>query len=70
MLDESNLKKLQASHDIRVPAQIERQRWQQQVTTVEALSGHTDLEADVVVIGTGAGGAAAAYTLASQGSRC
>lgn len=67
VLDESNLKKLQASHDIRVPAQIERQRWQQQVTTVEALSGHTDLEADVVVIGSGAGGAAAAYTLASQG---
>ena len=67
VLDESNLKKLHASHDIRVPAQVERQRWQQQVTPVEALPGHTELEADVVVIGTGAGGAAAAYTLASKG---
>ncbi|MEZ5512231.1 MAG: GMC family oxidoreductase N-terminal domain-containing protein, partial [Gammaproteobacteria bacterium] len=67
VLDESNLQKLRASHDIRVPAQVERQRWQQQVTPVEALPGHTELEADVVVIGTGAGGAAAAYTLARLG---
>lgn len=52
---------------IRVPAEVERQRWQQQVTSVSELDGFTELDADVVVIGTGAGGAAAAYELACQG---
>lgn len=67
MLDETNQKKVGAHTGVRVPAQVERQRWQQQVTPVEALEGFSEWEADVVVIGTGAGGAAAAYTLASKG---
>ena len=67
VLDDANLKKVGAHPSIRVPAQVERQRWQQQVMPVEALDGSSEWEADVVVIGTGAGGAAAAYTLASRG---
>lgn len=55
------------AHNVRVPAELERQRWQQQVMTAAELDGFTELEADVVVIGTGAGGAAAAYELACQG---
>ena len=52
---------------IQVPSQIEHARWRQQVTPAAELEGFTELEADVVVIGTGAGGAAAAYELASAG---
>lgn len=67
VLDAGNQIKLGSQAGIRVPAQAERQRWQQQVTTIEDLNGYSEFEADVVVIGTGAGGAAAAYELASQG---
>ncbi len=67
VLDASNLKKVGSHNGIRVPNQIEQQRWRQQITPVDALEGHSVFEADVVVIGTGAGGAAAAYTLASRG---
>src|SRR5690606_16230640 len=42
-------------------------RWQQQVTHASEQDGEHTIEADVVVIGTGAGGAAAAYELASRG---
>lgn len=52
---------------IQVPAQTESFRWQQQVTHASELDGEHTIEADVVVIGTGAGGAAAAYELASRG---
>ncbi|HVL00507.1 MAG TPA: GMC family oxidoreductase [Dongiaceae bacterium] len=67
LLDDANLRKVGSHNGIRVPAQVERQRWQQQVTPIEDLPGSSDFEADVVVIGTGAGGAAAALTLASRG---
>lgn len=52
---------------VQVPAQTETFRWQQQVTHASALHGEQIIEADVVVVGTGAGGAAAAYELASRG---
>lgn len=66
-LDEQNARRLSLHTRLRIPSQIERQRWQQQVTTVDQLDSVTELEADVVVIGTGAGGAAAAYELARHG---
>lgn len=43
----------------------EKFRWQQQIVSFQDLEDN--LEVDVVVIGTGAGGAAAAYELASKG---
>lgn len=49
------------------PSQIERFRWQSQVTVAADLDEDQVLDADVVVIGTGAGGAAAAYELACRG---
>lgn len=52
---------------IQVPEQIETFRWQQQITRAGELEEDQTLDADVVVIGTGAGGAAAAYELASRG---
>lgn len=67
VLDDSNLKKVGSHNGIRVPRQLEQQRWRQQIMPVDALEGYSTFEADVVVIGTGAGGAAAAYTLASKG---
>lgn len=66
-LDEENARRLQLHTRLRIPSQLERQRWQQQVTPVDQLDAITELEADVVVIGTGAGGAAAAYELARHG---
>ena len=46
---------------------MERQRWQQQVMDASEFEPEEAFEVDVVVIGTGAGGAAAAYELASRG---
>lgn len=45
----------------------ERARWTQQITDGRALEEDLDLECEVVVVGTGAGGAACAYELASRG---
>src|SRR5690606_17670000 len=67
LLDDVQQQRLGSRNGIRVPAQIEQQRWHRQVTAIEDLPGSSDHEADVVVIGTGAGGAAAACTLASSG---
>ena len=45
-----------------------RERWMDKVTDGATLpAGETDLEADVVIVGTGAGGAAAAFELARRG---
>ncbi|CBL47195.1 Hypothetical protein HDN1F_36120 [gamma proteobacterium HdN1] len=67
VLDEQNQRGAGNRPSVRVPTELERQRWQQQITHVEDLEPLTELEADVVVIGTGAGGAAAAYELARAG---
>lgn len=67
LLDEQNLKRVGTHNGLRVPAEVEQHRWQSQVTTVDELEPTQTLDADVVVIGTGAGGAAAAYELASRG---
>ena len=45
----------------------ESPRWLSQVTDGREVSGDLALECEIVVIGTGAGGAAAAYELASRG---
>jgi choline dehydrogenase-like flavoprotein len=49
------------------PVRDEAPRWLAQVTDGRAVEGDLDLACEVVVIGTGAGGAAAAYELASRG---
>ncbi|MDI1302249.1 MAG: GMC family oxidoreductase [bacterium] len=67
LLDASTQAPLQLGNGIRVPAAIEQARWRQQVSTAASFSDNQEIECDVVVIGTGAGGAAAAYELASQG---
>lgn len=67
VLDEGRQRALAAGNRVQVPVTLEPRRWMQQVQAIESLPGHSVLEADVVVIGTGAGGAAAAYTLASKG---
>ncbi|HCT41693.1 MAG TPA: GMC oxidoreductase [Moraxellaceae bacterium] len=65
--DEGVLARLNVPNGVRVPADIESARWRQQITDAGSLEGDDTLEADVVIIGTGAGGAAAALELASQG---
>lgn len=67
LLDEKVISPAQGRHQVKVPTSIEAARWRQQITSVEDLSDSDTLEADVVVVGTGAGGAAAAYELASRG---
>ncbi len=42
-------------------------RWLQQISPAEEFDEDQELEADVVIVGTGAGGAAAAYEFASKG---
>lgn len=49
------------------PANLEPARWMQQVTDGRRAEADLDLACEVVVIGTGAGGAAAAYELARRG---
>ncbi len=53
-------------HDHVLPV-AEPARWTQQVTDGRAVADDLDLECEVVVVGTGAGGAACAYELASRG---
>ena len=67
VLDEERQQQVGSRTHVEVPSQIEQFRWQGQITHVSDFEEDQTLEADVVVIGTGAGGAAAAYELASQG---
>ncbi len=53
-------------HHKRLPI-AEPARWTQQVTDGKEASEDLELECEVVVVGTGAGGAAVAYELASRG---
>ncbi len=65
--NDSIASQLNAKHGVRVPSEVEKHRWQQQVIDVDDYEPIEEIEVDVVVIGTGAGGAAAAYELASHG---
>ncbi|MDP2226297.1 MAG: GMC family oxidoreductase [Moraxellaceae bacterium] len=65
--DADVLARLNVPNGIRVPTTVESARWRQQVTDASTLTTDDDIEADVVIVGTGAGGAAAAYELARQG---
>ena len=67
LLDEPQQQAAGSRLRLEAPSQVERFRWQSQVTAAAEMMEDLTLEADVVVIGTGAGGAAAAYELASRG---
>lgn len=67
LLDASTQAAMQLGAGIRVPATQEAARWREQVSTAASFSENQIIECDVVVMGTGAGGAAAAYELATQG---
>ncbi len=67
LLDEANLARMKSRNGVRVPASIEQARWRSQVSTAADMAQDEELECDVVVIGTGAGGAAAALELAGRG---
>ncbi len=49
------------------PSSQKQARWLQQIADVASFENDEQLSADVIVIGSGAGGAAAAYELASRG---
>lgn len=49
------------------PVKAERFRWQQQISSLSECGLDNDTEVDAIVIGSGAGGAVAAYELASRG---
>lgn len=65
--DEANLARLGTGHPPCVAPATEPARWRGQVITAASLGGDEELECDAVVIGSGAGGAAAAWELASRG---
>ena len=65
--DNNLLAHLHLPNGVRVPASIESARWRQQISDPDQVAADETLEADVVIIGTGAGGAAAALELARQG---
>jgi hypothetical protein len=65
--DEGLLARLDLPNGVHPPASIEPARWRQQISDADSLDADDTLDADVVIIGTGAGGAAAALELASQG---
>jgi choline dehydrogenase-like flavoprotein len=67
LLDDETQRRVGSRPPVQVPKQIEAFRWQAQVSPARDMEEDLELEADVVVIGTGAGGAAAAYELASRG---
>lgn len=67
LLDETNLARMNSRNGVRVPSSLDEARWRGQVTDATQLGTSEEIECDVVVIGTGAGGAAAAYELASRG---
>ncbi len=67
LLDESNLARMKSRNGVRVPASLEHARWRSQISRAEDCNEAQEIECDVVVIGTGAGGAAAALELASRG---
>ena len=67
LFDERVQSQLGGRAPVKLPSQIEVFPWQQQVTGVDDLDAEQTLDADVVIIGTGAGGAAAAYELACRG---
>ncbi len=67
VLDEENQRRVGSRPRVEVPAQVESFRWEAQISRAGDFESDEELEADVVVIGTGAGGAVAAYELASRG---
>ena len=67
VLDEQNQRRVGSRPSVEVPSQVEQFRWQAQVSHARDFDEDQELEADVVVIGTGAGGASAAYELACRG---
>lgn len=67
VLDEQAEQATGCRQPVQLPAQVETFRWQQQITAARDCDEDMTLEADVVILGSGAGGAAAAYELACRG---
>lgn len=67
LLDEANVSRMKTRNGVRVPNNLDNARWRTQICTAAELDESQELECDVVVIGTGAGGAAAACELAGRG---
>lgn len=67
LLDEQVQQRIRGQYNVRVPAATETARWRSQVTEAASLSSDEELECDVIIVGSGAGGAAAAHELASHG---
>ncbi len=67
LLDKKTIETVKTHNGVTIPLHEEKQSWQQQISRAQDFESDEELEADVVIVGTGAGGAAAAYELSSKG---
>ena len=67
LLDDENFRRIGAATSLPAPAAAPEAQWRRQVVTPDQAATSGDIECDVVVVGTGAGGAAAAYELSGRG---
>ena len=65
--DASAFEHVGCRHGVDTPEVVERAAWMQQVTDGRTVTSDLELQCEVVVVGTGAGGAAVAYELAKRG---
>lgn len=65
--DATHLARMKTQDGIPVPSRVEPARWRAQISAAADVVESQEIECDVVVVGTGAGGAAAAYELAGRG---
>ena len=65
--DPARYKDTGCRYDVEKPAYMETFRWQQNIMNAREMDGCEELECDVVVVGTGAGGAPVAKELAEKG---
>ena len=65
--DPARYKDTGCRYEVELPSHMETFRWQQNITDAREFDSDEELECDVVVVGTGAGGAPVAKELAEKG---
>lgn len=64
--NDTTLEKVESQNRVKIPV-VEKERWESNIIKASDLYETEEIEADVVIVGTGAGGASAAYEFSRQG---